>query len=164
MFKNYDDVVADEIAIENDDNVFIIDASKDNGEIKFGIRKTLTFSDKELRNEYIGRLYNDAIRNGFIGDGLSSELRNRYDNDWRLRGGQNAEEELSNNKKQSESKQERNNGEIKSGIKFSKKQSNVDSDGNPLTKDQEEFKKNVGLNIIHIVYIKQSLIPSKTKK
>ena len=109
-------------------------------------------------------MYNDAIRNGFISDGLSSELRNRYDNDWRLRGGQNAEEELSNNKKQSESKQERNNGEIKSGIKFSKKQSNVDSDGNPLTKEQQEFKKNVGLNIIHIMYMKQSLIPSKTKK
>ena len=70
-----EDGIADEMAIEYGDDVYIVDSGKENGTVTFGIRRKKKISDAKLRFEFIRRTNNDSISKGYISDELSSRIR-----------------------------------------------------------------------------------------
>lgn len=80
MYGGVGDSVANGIAIENGSTVFIVDSGKENGEIRFGVRRKFKISDSNLRAEYIRRTNVEAVSNGYISDGLSSRFGDQHDN------------------------------------------------------------------------------------
>jgi hypothetical protein len=140
IYSKYNDCVADGIAIESGNKVFVVDSSKDDGDLRFGIRKQLTISNEELRKEYIRRTNYESVSKGFVSDGLSSEIRNRYDNNRRGNSRQELGKELSVDSRESTNNKERISKQDadRRGIKYSLSK---DSDGNSLTEAQAEFFK-----------------------
>ena len=101
IYNNVKDGIADGIAIEKGENVYVIDTGKDNGNISFGVIKALKISDKNLRKSYVKELNNDAISKGYVSDEISSKIGDKYDNDRGSNRGQKLGEKLSDNSKQS---------------------------------------------------------------
>ena len=81
LYSGINDGVADSIAIAQGSTVYIVDSGKDNGEICFGVRTKIKFSDNDLRAEYVRRTNDEAVSNGYISDGLFASFKDRYDND-----------------------------------------------------------------------------------
>lgn len=140
IYSKYNDCVADGIAIESGNKVFVVDSSKDDGDLRFGIRKQLTISNEELRKEYIRRTNYESVSKGFVSDGLSSEIRNRYDNNRRGNSRQELGKELSVDSRESTNNKERISKQDadRRGIKYSLSK---DSKGKNLTETQAEFFK-----------------------
>lgn len=101
IYEGAGDSVADGIAIENGNIVYIVDSGKENGSIRFGVRKQLTISDDKLRVEFIRRANNDAVSKGYVSDELSSKFGDKHYNDRGSNRGQELGEELSTHKEQS---------------------------------------------------------------
>ena len=80
LYRGISDGIADGIAIENGNVVYIVDSGRDNGRIDFGVRKILTISNDVVRDEYVRRTNNEAVSNGNISDELSSKIGDGYDN------------------------------------------------------------------------------------
>ncbi|MBQ8178314.1 MAG: hypothetical protein IJ033_03880 [Clostridia bacterium] len=143
LYQGHDNCVADGIAIENGNIVYIVDSGKENGEINFAFRKKLSFSNEELRKEYIRRTNNDSVSKGYISDGLSSKFRLGYDNDRGSSRGSELREELSTNQEKSTNNQEGVLGEdgdrgvhpLKKKPQYSLK----DSQGRTLTEAQAKY-------------------------
>ena len=76
------DGVADGIAIEHGNDVYIVDSGRENGSITFGIRKRIRITRADLRADFIRRKNNDAVSNGYISDGLSQQIGNGLGRDW----------------------------------------------------------------------------------
>lgn len=76
------DGVADGIAIEHGNDVYIVDSGRENGSITFGIRKKIRITRADLRADFIRRKNNDAVSNGYISDGLSQQIGNGLGRDW----------------------------------------------------------------------------------
>ena len=72
LYEGVEHAVADGIAVEKDDVVYIVDSGKDNPDLRFGVRKRITIQDDALRAEFVRRVNNDAVSKGYISDGLSS--------------------------------------------------------------------------------------------
>ena len=70
------DGVADGIAIEHGNDVYIVDSGRENESITFGIRRKKRILDTNLRADFIRRKNNDAVSNGYISDGLSQRIGN----------------------------------------------------------------------------------------
>lgn len=70
------DGVADGIAIEHGNDVYIVDSGRENGSVTFGIRRKKRILDANLRADFIRRENNDAVSNGYISDGLSQRIGN----------------------------------------------------------------------------------------
>ena len=136
MYGPIDSAIADGIAIEKDNTIFVVDSGIEGSEIDFGVKSVKTISDNDLRKEYIRRKYDEAIRKGHISYELSSRFGDEYVDSWngyrRLKFGK----ELSTNKEQStnnERKFSKGNGNDGRGrLTFSLK----DSDGNTLSLSQ----------------------------
>ena len=77
LYEN-EDGVADGIAIESEDQIYVVDSGCDNGDIEFVIRKIITIKDSEFRAEYARRKNNDSLSKGYISDGLSARFRSGY--------------------------------------------------------------------------------------
>ena len=82
LYEEAGNSIANGIAIENGSMVFIVDSGKEDGTIRFGVRGKIKISDGEFRAEYIRRANDEAVSNGYISDGLSTRLGDRYDHDW----------------------------------------------------------------------------------
>lgn len=81
LYGEFDNMVADGIAISKGDKVYVVDSGKENGEVSFGVRKIRTVSDSENREKFIRRVNDDAVANGYISDGLSLEIKSKAGGD-----------------------------------------------------------------------------------
>ena len=75
LYRGVSDGIADGIAIENGNMVYIVDSGKANGHITFGVRRMRTVSDVNARNDFIRSQNNDAISEGYV----SNELLERFE-------------------------------------------------------------------------------------
>ena len=83
LYKFYQDVengIANNVAIENGNAVYIVDSGCENGDVSFGVRERIKILDDELRSEYVRRTNDDAVSKGYISDGLSSRFAARHAN------------------------------------------------------------------------------------
>jgi len=131
LSKLYDgatDGIANGIAIENGETVFIVDSGKDNGKITFGIRKKKTIKDSKLRAEAVRRANNDAISKRYISDGLSSKLRGGYDNDIRRDLRRELGEELSTDTRKSANNESGVSDEVRHSRRINTEVNNERSD------------------------------------
>ncbi len=101
LYSGIESGVADGIAINIDNSIYVLDTSKDDGEICFAVRKVLIADDESLAMEVIRRINNDAISKRYISDGLSSRIRYEYDNGSRSSLQRESGEKLSDNQGQS---------------------------------------------------------------
>ena len=95
IYGNLDNCVADGIAIENGNTIYIVDSGKENGELRFGIRNTIKISDETLRKERMVKINDRAIQDGFISEQLSGKIRGSSDKHSRGGIGQQLQKELS---------------------------------------------------------------------
>lgn len=80
LYYGISDGLADGIAIEYGETIYIIDSGKNNGILDFGVREKLIIEDESLRKEYIRDKNDDSISKGHVDDELSEKLRNRLSN------------------------------------------------------------------------------------
>lgn len=73
---NNEDGVADGIAIEHGNDVYIVDSGRENGSTTFGIRRRRRISNAKLRAEFIRSTNNDAVSKRFVSDEISSRVGN----------------------------------------------------------------------------------------
>ena len=83
IYNGISDGVADGIAIEKGDTIYVVDSEKDSGEVTFGIRKRKVIHDRRYRRELIRRMNSESISKGYISDGLSSRVGDKYVDDWK---------------------------------------------------------------------------------
>ena len=102
MFFGYDNVIANDIAIENGDKVYIVDSGKENGKTDFQVVEAYIITDKQIREEFIRRKNDESVSKGHISDGLSSKFGDKYDNDRGSDTRQKLGQELSNDNEQSQ--------------------------------------------------------------
>lgn len=142
LYQGIDDAVADGIAIENGDTVYVVDSGKDSGEIKFGVRERYEITNDELRAEFVRRINYESVSKRYISDGLSSRFRFEYAHDRTRNRRQEPGKELSVDTRESADKEKRisvDNADRRSGfVKYSLK---TDSDGRQLSEGQKEFFK-----------------------
>ena len=144
IYGNENNAIADGIAIEQGNVIYIVDSGIDNGIIDFGVRTSKTISNEKLRKEYLWRKNDESIRKGYVSDGLSSNFGNEYVDSWNGYRRYKSRKELQTNNGKStnhESTISKANGNDRgNGLKFSYI-SQKDSKGNTLSKEQEEFFK-----------------------
>ena len=113
LYDGVNDGIANGVAIENGDTIYIIDSGKDNGKLSFGVRKRRIIKEPQLRAETVRRTNNDAVSKGYISDGLSSRLGDGYDNNRRRDLRRELGEELSSDTRKPENHQEGISNEVK---------------------------------------------------
>ncbi|MBQ9113915.1 MAG: hypothetical protein IJY05_03225 [Clostridia bacterium] len=114
--KLYDGVengIADGVAIEHGNTIYIVDSGKDNGELSFGVRKRKTIQDAKLRTETIRRINNESVSKGRISDGLSSRIGTGYDNNSGRNLRRELGKELSSDTRESANHEEGISGEVR---------------------------------------------------
>ena len=121
IYNGFDDCVADGIAIENDNTIYVVDSGKENGELRFGIRNTIKISDETLRKERMVKINDRAIQDGFISEQLSGKIRGSSDKYSRGSIGRQLQEELSVDSRESTNNKERISEQDadRRGIKYS---------------------------------------------
>lgn len=142
IYQGIDDAIADGIAIENDNTIYVVDSGKDNGEIRFGIRLKIEIDDNTLRKQRLVVINDRAISKGFISSELFGQIK-RSSGDG---GGSSVERQLQKELSVDTRESEDNEGRISSengdrgvrGLKFSLK---TDSKGRELSEGQKEFFK-----------------------
>ena len=97
-YGEFENGVADGIAIADGDRVYIVDTGADNGDLRIAFRTVRTITNSALQEDYIRRTNNDAAAKGYISDGLSSRFGLGYDNDRSSDRGQKPRQELSTDK------------------------------------------------------------------
>lgn len=142
IYQGIDDAIADGIAIENDNTIYVVDSGKDNGEIRFGIRRIITIKDSDRRERYIKNINKESAENGFGNRAIFERTGIKLDNDSRSDVGRTHGEDLSAAKRKSEDNEGRissENGDRRVHLlKFSLK---TDSKGRELSEGQKEFFK-----------------------
>ena len=121
IYNGFDDCVADGIAIENGNTIYVVDSGKENGELRFGIRNTIKISDETLRKERMVKINDRAIQDGFISEQLSGKIRGSSDKYSRGSIGRQLQEELSVDSRESTNNKERISKQDadRRGIKYS---------------------------------------------
>ncbi len=141
LFEGYDNCIADGITIENGENVYIVDSGKDDGELRFGIRRQRVISNKQLREEFVYEENRKSLSKGFISDELSSRFENEFCQHPRRNMRRESGKELSVDSRESTNNEERisrQDADRRRGIKYSLSK---DSKGKNLTEAQAEFFK-----------------------
>ena len=81
LYRGVGNSVANSVAIENGNTVYIVDSGKENGNISFGVRRKKTVSNAALRAEFIRSTNYDAVSKGHVSDELSSKIGGELDGD-----------------------------------------------------------------------------------
>ena len=81
LYQGVDDAVADGIAIENGDTVYVVDSGKDNGAIRFGVRNRVRILDAILRENNVEEINDGTVSKRYVCDGLSPRFRFEYAHD-----------------------------------------------------------------------------------
>lgn len=133
LFGEVDSGIANGVAVEFGDSVYIVDAGVEDGRVDYGVRSKETISDNDLRKEYIRRKNGKSIREGYISDGLSSKFGDEYVDDWNNYFGRKLGDELSDNTRKSENNEsrisEKDATDGRRRLKFSLKIGNEDVSG-----------------------------------
>ncbi|MBQ9760148.1 MAG: hypothetical protein IJW16_02235 [Clostridia bacterium] len=108
---NNEDGVADEIAIEYGDYVYMVDSGRENGSTTFGIRRKIKISDARLRAEFIRSTNNDAVSKRFVSDEISSRIGDEVGSDWRRNMRRESGTELQPDSRESQDNQSGISGE-----------------------------------------------------
>ncbi len=144
IYAGVGNAVADGIGIEVGTTVFIVDSGKDQGEIAFGVRQRITISNSELRKQRLEALNERAVSKGYV----SSELFGRFGGTSDNRNGSGIGRELgaklSTNQGETEHQQGRvseRNGDSRGRGLNSRFSISVDSEGNSLSEQQQEYFK-----------------------
>ena len=114
VYANMQDGIADNIAIEYENFIFVVDSGKDRGELTFGVRKRITVSDEAKRRRYIQEINKEAAENGYGDREVFERLGIELDRDSGSDVGRETRENAQGNKRKSSNQQEEifsNNGD-----------------------------------------------------
>lgn len=111
VYEGVDGCVADGIAIEQGNYVYIVDSGKENGKIDFGIRRKIKISNEKVRAEFIRGKNNDAVSKGYVSNELSSRIGDGLVSDRRRNMRRESGTELPTDSRESPNNQSRILGE-----------------------------------------------------
>lgn len=144
LYEGVEDGIADGVAIEKNNTVYVVDSGKENGKIRFGIRARYEIANSKLRAEFTRRINNESISKGYIGNELSSKLGLEYDDDRTRNRGQEFGEKLSTDTAESENNEgrvfENNENKGREGLNYSLKESEVSALINSRAQELSESK------------------------
>lgn len=153
IYAGTDNTVADGIAIEHGNKIYIVDSGKENGKIDFGVRKAILISNPILRQERQEKINERAISNGFISSELFGQFKRTSNNSGRSGVGRKLGEELSANTGKSQDNQGRvpdENGDRGRGVNSTERKSKIRSydpkNGKELTFEEVEGGVKINFN------------------
>ncbi len=111
IYGDVDSAIADGIAIEKDNAVFVVDSSIEDGNIEFGVREKIIISDNNLRKEKLEKINDRAISKGYVSIEISRRIKYSSGNGGNSSIGRELSKELSINKGQSENNESGVSGE-----------------------------------------------------
>ena len=142
IYGPIDSAIADGIAIEKDNSIFVVDSGMEDGLIDFGVRQQIKIEDDKLRKERLEKINDRAASNGFSSSEISGRIKRSPDNGGRSSVQRELQKKLSDNTRKSENNEsrisEKDATDRSRRLKFSLK----DSDGNELSPEQQEYFKN----------------------
>ncbi len=142
IYGSIDSAIADGIAIEKENSIFVVDSGIEDGKIDFGVRHQFKIDDANLRLMNLEEINDRAISKGYVDNEISKRIRHSSNNGSRGSVERKLSEELSDNTRKSENNESRISGKDAADgsrrLKFSLK----DSDGNTLSPEQQEYFKN----------------------
>ena len=142
LYQGIDDTVADGIAIENGDTIYVVDSGNDNGDVRFGIRRKIRIEDNDRRKEYIRNINKESEENDFGNRTIFERTRINLGNDSGLNVGRQYRENLPTSKRKSDDYERGTSSKNGSrGVQVLKYSVKTDSDGRQLTKGQREYFK-----------------------
>lgn len=128
IYAGTDNTVADGIAIEHGNKIYVVDSGKENGKINFGVRKAISIGNPILRQERLDKINERAISDGYVSGELFGQFKRASNNSSGSSIRRESREELSADTGKSQDNQERVPGEngdrgrnLNSDIKFSRK-------------------------------------------
>ena len=95
LFSEVEDGIADGIALENGNTIYVVDSGKDNGELSFGVRKQIVIKDEQRRNRYINNINEESYERYHGERTVFKKLGIKLDNDSRSIVGRESGKELS---------------------------------------------------------------------
>jgi hypothetical protein len=90
MYGPIDSAIADGIAIEKDNSIYVVDSGMEDGLIDFGVRQQIKIDDDKLRKERLEKINDRAVSNGFSSSEISGRIKRSPDNG----GGSSVQREL----------------------------------------------------------------------
>lgn len=144
IYAGVGNAVADGIGIEVGTTVFIVDSGKEQGEIAFGVRQRITISNSELRKQRLEALNERAVSKGYVSSELFGRFGGASDNRNGSSIGRELGSKLSTNQGEAEHQQGRvseRNGDSRGRGLNSRFSISVDSEGNTLSEQQQEYFK-----------------------
>lgn len=142
IYGPIDSAIADGIAIEKDNSIYVVDSGMEDGLIDFGVRQQIKIDDDKLRKERLEKINDRAVSNGFSSSEISGRIKRSPDNGGGSSVQRELQEELSDNTGKSENNEsgifEKDATDGSRRLKLSLK----DSDGNELSPEQQEYFKN----------------------
>jgi hypothetical protein len=130
MYGPIDIAIADGIAIEKDNSIYVVDSGIEDGLVEFGVREKIIISDANLREAKLEKINDRAVSNGFSSSEISGRIKRSPDNGGGSSVQRELQKELSDNTGKSENNEsgifEKDATDGSRRLKFSLK----DSDGN----------------------------------
>lgn len=107
MYGPIDSAIADGIAIEKDNSIYVVDSGMEDGLIDFGVRQQIKIDDDKLRKERLEKINDRAVSNGFSSSEISGRIKRSPDNgsDGSVR--RELQKELSDNTRKSQNNERR---------------------------------------------------------
>ncbi len=102
LYQDVESAVADGFAIESGNVIYVVDSGKENGEIRFGIRRKIAIEDRERRERYIKNINKESAENGFGNRTIFERTGIKLGNDSGSDVGRQHREDLPNDKRKSE--------------------------------------------------------------
>lgn len=162
IYSGINEGVADGIAIENHSAIYVVDSGKENGDLRFGVRRIIKISDGNLRKERMVKINDRAIQNGFISEQLLGKIKSSSGDNSRSSVGRQLQEELSNNTRESTNNEERIFGENGNrGIRILKDSKNKNIDSEDTIKYSLMNNKSFEENVDDIINMSDSEIIKK---
>ncbi|MBQ3482600.1 MAG: hypothetical protein IJA78_00300 [Clostridia bacterium] len=107
----------------DEDAILVVDSGKENGNIRFGVRKKITIKDDERRNRYVKRINQESADNGFGNRKVFERLGVDLDHNSGINVGRELRKDKANTSKQSSNNQNGvSNGTANRGVSVSKSQ------------------------------------------
>lgn len=142
IYGPIDSAIADGIAIEKDNTIFVVDSGIEDGHVEFGVREKIIISDKNLRKVNLEKINDRAISKGYVSIEISRRIKHSSDNDSNSSVGRELSKELSDNTRKSQNNEngifEKDATDRSGRLKFSTKDKYQARD--PKTVTEKEFK------------------------
>ncbi len=145
-----DSAIADGIAIEKGNTIFVVDSGIEDGKIDFGVLYYIEIADDNLRYKNMEEINDRAVSKGHVDNEISKKIRRSPDNGSDSSIGRELSKELSDNTRKSENNESRisgkdatdRSGRLKFSLKDSEKSLNEKFSGlKPIQiKDEKEYQ------------------------